>query len=280
MKYLYLAISILLFVSCEDVIDLPLEEGPKRLVIDANINWEKGTSGKDQSIRLTQTAGFYDLTVPIATRAVVKITNTDSNVVFPLIEDPATGIYETSTFVPVINANYELEVIYNGDTFTARETLLAAPLIERIEQTTANFFGTDAIKVEFFFQDDATEENYYASQFNYPDYSLDVYRTRSDEFSNGQENSFFEQDENLTPSEALTMYFYSFSKTNFNYMNLLLDQISSGGPFASPPAAVKGNCINTTTPEEKPYGYFRLSEMVVEPYTIKNEDGTTLPPFQ
>lgn len=269
MKYLYLAISIFLFASCEDVIDLPLEEGPKRLVIDANINWEKGTTGAEQSIRLTETAGFYDLTVPIATGATVTITNS-SNVDFPFIEEGTTGIYSTSSFVPVIDETYTLTVTYNGEEFTAEETLLSLPNIDRIEQTTDNFFGTEVIKVEFFYLDPAGIENYYFSQFSYPtDYAIDVYRTRDDEFSDGQENSFFEQDDSLKPGEDLTIYFYSASKTNFNYMNLLLDQVSSGGPFAAPPAAVQGNCINTTDPEKKPYGFFRLSQMEKTVYTIK-----------
>lgn len=279
MKYLYLAISIFLFASCEDVIDLPLEEGPKRLVIDANINWEKGTTGAEQSIRLTETAGFYDLTVPIATGATVTITNS-SNVDFPFIEEGTTGIYSTSSFVPVIDETYTLTVTYNGEEFTAEETLLSLPNIDRIEQTTENFFGTEVIKVEFFYLDPAGIENYYFSQFSYPtDYAIDVYRTRDDNFSDGQETNFFEQDDRLTPGEDLTIYFYSASKTNFNYMNLLLDQVSSGGPFAAPPAAVQGNCINTTDPEKKPYGFFRLSQIEVIDYTISDENAITLPPF-
>lgn len=270
MKYLYLTISILFFASCEDIIDLPLEEGPKRLVIDANINWEKETNGNEQSIRLTETAGFYDITVPIASGASVKITNTVSAEVFDLEEDENPGIYETNEFVPVIGDTYTLEVIYKGEKYTAEETLLAAPDITRIEQSSDNFFGTTAIKVEFFYEDPVEEENYYISQFSYPsEYALDVYRTRDDEFSNGEENNFFEQDERLTPGKEITIYFYAASMTNFNYMNLLLDQISSGGPFAAPPAAVEGNCINSTHPEKKPYGYFRLSEMDKATYTIK-----------
>lgn len=270
MKYLYLTISILLFASCEDVIDLPLEEGPKRLVIDANINWQKGTSGNEQSIRLTETAGFYDITVPIASGATVKITNTVSAEVFDLEEDENPGIYETNEFVPVIGDTYTLEVLYKGEIYTAEETMLAAPDITRIEQSSDNFFGTTAIKVEFFYEDPVEEENYYISQFSYPsEYALDVYRTRDDEFSNGEENNFFEQDDRLSPGEEITLYFYTASKTNFDYMNKLLELISSGGPFAAPPAAVKGNCINSTHPEKKPYGYFRLSEMDKETYTIQ-----------
>ena len=219
------------------------------------------------------------MTVPTATGATVKITNSNNDE-FDFIEEGTTGIYSTSTFMPVIDETYTLTVTYNGEEFTAEETLLALPSIDRIEQTTDNFFGTEVIKVEFFYLDPAGIDNYYFSQFSYPtDYAIDVYRTRDDEFSDGQENSFFEQDDSLKPGKDLTIYFYSASKTNFNYMNLLLDQVSSGGPFAAPPAAVQGNCINTTDAEKKPYGYFRLSQMEKTVYTITNENSITLPPF-
>ena len=51
MRYIYLLLTILIFSSCEDVVDISLQEGTKRLVIDANINWEKGTIGNEQVIR-------------------------------------------------------------------------------------------------------------------------------------------------------------------------------------------------------------------------------------
>jgi len=269
MKYIYLAFTIVFFTACTDVIEIPLEEGPKRLVIDANINWIKGTSGNEQAIKLTETAGYFDTTIPLVHGATVVIKNSQ-NTAFDLYEDPMTGIYKTSTFVPVINEEYTLTVTYNGEVFTATETLMPVADIEYVEQSVDNVFGGELVKVEFFFQDPVDEENYYVSQFNYSnDILFDTYRTQSDKFTNGQLGSVLELDDTFTAGNQLTLYFYGSSKSHFNYMSLLLDQLSSGGPFGTPPAAVKGNCINTTNPDNKPLGYFRLSEMVIEPYIIK-----------
>ena len=271
MKYIYLAISIILFTSCEEVIDLSLTEGPKRLVIDANINWEKDKPGAEQSIKISTTSGFYDLTVPVVNGAVVKVLNLDSGVEFDFDEENNTGIYKTTTFNPVLNNKYQLTVEYEGETFTAEETMISVPsiIVDRIEQTSDNVFGTESIKVEFFYQDTENAENFYLGQFSYPEFNIDKYRTRNDQFSDGTENSFFVQDELLIPGETITFYLYGASERNFNYMDLLLDQTRSGGPFATPPAAVKGNCINETNPDKKPYGYFRLSEMSKIEYEIK-----------
>ena len=270
MKYIYIFITIFLFTSCEDVIDLPLEEGPKRLVIDANINWQKGgTENGTQSIRLTETTGFYDLTVPVATGATVTVTN-ESGTIILFDEEGNTGIYTTTNFVePNPDELFILNISYNGETFTAEERYKTVAAIENREQSIQPIFGTNLVKVEFFFQDPEGEENYYINQFNYPGFLIDTYGARSDEFTDGQLNSVFIQDEDLVPGQKLTLYFYGGSKTYFNYFNLLLDQIEAGGPFATPPAEVKGNGINITNPDKKPLGYFRLSEMVIEEYVIQ-----------
>lgn len=270
MRFLYLAITIILFSSCEDVIDLPLEEGPKLLVIDANINWEKeGIDNATQKIRLTETAGFYDVTIPVATGAIVNITNENGDVI-TFTEDGNSGIYITTGFIePNPEEVFTLNIDYQGETFTAKEKYKTVADIDSIAQTVQPLFGTDLIKIEFFYEDPEDEENYYINQFNYPDFLIDSYGTRSDEFSNGQLNSIFTQSEEYEAGKPLKFYFYGSSKTFFNYFNLLLDQIQSGGPFATPPAEVIGNCINETNIENKPKGYFRVSEMVKITYTIK-----------
>lgn len=271
MKYLYLIITILLFTSCEDIIELPLEEGPKRLVIDANINWEKGTSGRDQAIKLTETAGFYETTVPLVHGATVIIKNSIGTE-FPFLEEGMSGIYKTSSFTSSVNETYTLTVDYNGETFSAKETLMPVADIDSIGQSVDNAFGAELVKVEFFFQEPIDEENYYISQFNlsYEDSSLDgySYRTQNDRFTNGEFTSVVELDGELAPGDFVTLYFYGASKTYFNYMSLLLEQIESDGPFGTPPASVKGNCTNNTNPENKPLGYFRLSQMVEKSYEI------------
>jgi hypothetical protein len=273
MKYIYLAITIFLFTACEDVIDLPLQEGPKRLVIDANINLDMNAVGsQEQAIRLTETTGFYETFIPPANGATVKITRKSNNDEFTFLESGTSGIYKTLSFLPIVGEVYELTVIYNDETFTAEEEMMAVANIDSTSQTTENFFGTEVIKVEHFFQDPESEEgqgNFYINQFNYPTFLIDSYGARSDDFSDGQLNSIFEQSEDFEPGEVLTLYFYGASKQYFNYFNLLQDQIQSGGPFGTPPAAVKGNCINTTNPDLKPLGYFRLSEMVKLRYTIE-----------
>ena len=59
-KLSLLFILIIITISCEDVIDVNLNNAEPRLVIDASINWFKGTTGNEQSIKLTLTAPYFD----------------------------------------------------------------------------------------------------------------------------------------------------------------------------------------------------------------------------
>ena len=57
-KYLYTILVIFMF-SCEEVIELDLNDVQQRLVIDASINWENGTDGKNQETKLTRSSPYY-----------------------------------------------------------------------------------------------------------------------------------------------------------------------------------------------------------------------------
>ena len=73
-KYFILAISFA-FIGCEDVIDVDLNKSEPKLVIDASIKWEKGTTGNEQTIRLTTTGDYFNNTVHVANGAVVTVTD-------------------------------------------------------------------------------------------------------------------------------------------------------------------------------------------------------------
>lgn len=54
----------LTLTSCEDVIDVDLGSSEKRLVVEASINWYKGTSGEWQVVYLSTSTDFYSNSVP------------------------------------------------------------------------------------------------------------------------------------------------------------------------------------------------------------------------
>ena len=158
---------IIIFISltsCEDVIDLNLNTSEPRLVIDASINWLKGTTGNEQKIKLTLTAPYFDSLVPPANGAQIVVRDSNNNI-FNFIEENNSGIYINNNFIPEINKTYTLEVIYKGETFTATETLKSVAPIEYVEQKNDAGFSGNETELKAYYTDPADEENYYFFEF-------------------------------------------------------------------------------------------------------------------
>lgn len=258
------------FTNCEDVVDVDLNTAEPRLVIDASINWFKNTSGNEQSIRLSLTAPFFDESVPPANNAVVVVTDSNNNS-FNFIEDGQSGVYRNNNFIPVIDESYTLTIVYNGETYEATETLKSVVPIDFIEQNNEGGFSGEDIELKAFYTDPENIENYYFFEFISDIAIIPTLEVYEDRFTDGNQIFGFYTEEDLEVNDIVTIRNYGVSDQFYDYMFILLQQGSEdgGGPFETQPATVRGNCINTTNPENFPFGYFRLSEADEVIYTIQ-----------
>ncbi|RZJ64362.1 MAG: DUF4249 domain-containing protein [Flavobacterium sp.] len=266
---LFPLIFLFLLSGCEEVVDLDLETQRPRLVIDAGIDWIKDTDGSVQTIRLTTTAAYYAPTVPAVTGATVFIANSVGDI-FTFTEDPGTGNYICNEFVPVLNETYFLTVDYDGQTYTAQETLVATSDILTIEQDNEGGFLGDEVEVKFFYQDEPTMGNHYLVRFDAPVFPYPDYEVISDEFINGNQTFESVSEETLEAGVDVRIRLYGISERYYDYMSkLLLMTGGSGGPFGTAPATVRGNIVNETDESNFALGFFRLSEVDQENYTIQ-----------
>src|SRR5690606_13691822 len=114
--YIFCALALAL-AACEDVIDVPVQKGPQRLVVEASLDWEKGTSGNDQTILLSRSTGYYDTEGFLGVSgASVKVTNNVSGAVHDFV-DQGNGSYGTTDFEPVMGDSYTLEIIDGGQVY-------------------------------------------------------------------------------------------------------------------------------------------------------------------
>jgi hypothetical protein len=268
--FLLLLASILLY-SCTEVVDIPLDTESPRLVIEASINWQKGTSGSEQKIKLSTTSDFYTNTVPVVSDATVVVKNS-ANTIFSFSEIPSTGVYVCTNFVPVINETYTLSVVSNGKTYTATEVLKSvAPIINFTQETIQGFRGL-VLNVKTNYIDPADTEDFYLFNYKTPTtVKTDAY-VSDDKFYNG--NAFFSNvfDDKLKAGDLIKVSHSGISRQYYEYLNILLNLAGNqggGGPFQAPPVTVRGNIINTTNPEEFPFGYFSLSETDKKEYTVE-----------
>jgi hypothetical protein len=269
-KYILLLLIATFSFSCEEVVDVDLDTAAPRLVVEASINWVKGTAGNEQTIKLTTTTGYYSTTIPPVSGATVFITNS-TGTIFNFIEEPGTGYYNCANFNPVIGESYELTVISGGQTYTATETLYAVPDIGEVVQDNEGGFLGENIEVRFFFQDDPLADNFYLTRFDSPAQPYPDYDTDDDEFSQGNEMFGIYSDEDLAAGQVLGIQLFGISERYYNYMSLLVSiaEGGGGGPFSTPPTSVRGNIINRTNENNFAFGYFRLGEVDVLNYTIQ-----------
>jgi len=278
----YFKLTILLFVlaftSCEDVIDVNVQEAPARLVIEASLDWEKGTTGNNQTIKLSKSTPYFDTTTNTSvTNASVKVTNTNSNEEF-VFTHQSNGMYTTTQFVPVINNAYTLEVVYDGETYMANETLTSVTDITNITQSVEDGFDDEALEFNVFFTDPIDEENYYLFKVQRRGDLLPELEDGDDEFVNGNEITWWfekEEDEDTDkieeymPGDIVDISLFGISEDYHNYIRILIEQSEGAGLFSSTPVPLRGNCVNTTTSDNYAYGYFRLTQVVKTSYTFQ-----------
>ncbi|MCM8570681.1 DUF4249 domain-containing protein [Gramella jeungdoensis] len=264
-KYISL-FAVFFLISCEDVVNIDLEENDPRLVIEASIIWEKGTVGTNQRILISETSGFYEEERKGVEDAQVKIISENGDIFnFAHSEE---GIYSNTVFRPELNMRYDLEVTYENEIYTASETLIPVTDIDYVEQTESGGFSGEDIEIKAYYTDPADEENYYLFEFSNESINLEFYE---DEFTNGNQIFGYYSTEDIEPGDLIEIELQGISKDYYEYLFILRSQIGSneGGPFETMPATVKGNIINQTNRDNYPFGYFRLSEMDYTNYTVE-----------
>ena len=279
-NYIKIIVLILMtsITSCTDVIDVEVQEGQSRLVIQASLDWEKGTTGNEQVVKLSTSTEFFETTSNTAvTGASVSVTNDVSGAEF-VFAGQNNGEYTTSEFVPILNESYTLTVIHNGETYTANETMMTVTEITDLYQGFEDGFDDEELELHVEFTDPEDEDNFYLFKFQKQGDLLPEFEVGDDEFVNGNELDWWyeiEEDEDtdkieaLAPGDVVSIEMYGISEAYYGYMDILIDQIGGVGIFSATPVAVKGNCINLTNPDNYAHGYFRLTEVNKASYTFE-----------
>jgi hypothetical protein len=274
---LYILSVLLIFSACTKVVDIDVPEAEPRLVIEASINWEKGTTGENQTIKLSKSTPYFsDKQNVIVTGALVSITDNTTNQTFNFT-DQNNGEYFCDHFVPVIDRKYTLNITSEGMEYTAEETMKSVSGISKIDQSVEGGFDDEAIELNLYIQDPPNEVNFYMIKTYERGELLPEIFDLKDEFFDGNEIKLFwekleddSDEEEFKSGDIVDIQLYGVSEAFYNYIKVMVEQSESGGdPFSTVPVALKGNCINKTDQENPPYGYFRLSEYDEMTYTVQ-----------
>lgn len=266
--YFTLLLSVI-FTGCEEAVDIDTDTAPPKLVVDASITWQKGTAGNEQKIKLTTTTNYENTNPPRVSGAVVSIANSVGNT-FEFTETPGTGEYICTSFVPEADETYTLTILYNGQTYTATESLKMTPAIDYVTQEVASGVAgeDDRIDVKAYFTDPASTRDYYLFKFQSTTRALPEYGVTDDEFFNGNQIFGLYFNEDQKPGDLVEIKLYGISERYYYYMEKLMNIVGGNGPFGVPAGVLRGNVVNTTNPADYPLGYFNVSEIDTKVYTI------------
>lgn len=265
LKQIILLFAAFQILACEKVVDIDLEESDPRLVIEASLIWDEAQN--PLMIQLSTTAPYYDTITPPAVAAQVRIYDEAQEVYSFQEMDP--GLYMHEGFEAVPGSTYELEVIYENQVYQATETLIPVPEIDFIEQRNDGGFSGDEIELRAFYTDPQGLGDYYLFRF-FPgdgEFSLQI---NEDKLTDGNQNFASYSDEDLVAGQEVLVELQGISRGFYQYMYILRSQAGSGGgPFQTQPTIVRGNILNTTSPDNFAFGYFRLSQRTTQTHVVE-----------
>lgn len=263
MKKILLLLSLFLsLLSCEDVIEVDLPTSTPRLVIDAVIEKQLTPEGeliaKEALVKLSLTTPFFNEEDNFVNDAEVILINTVNNEVFNL-ENTGFGNYRVlnQQFNLEEDSSFRLQVVYQNEAYESEATLVPSSPFNAICQVKNESQINEGVAVEIAFNDIPDQPNFY-----FLDLGDNNFTTIDDDFFiDGEEIKFtFFFDENVTLDHLFRIHG---STERFNNFADALLQLSGGdgnGPFSTVPFQARGNIVNTSNPDNFPFGFFRINE--------------------
>ena len=173
-------IIILLFSSCEKVIDVSLNDSAKKYVIEGNISNEAGSC----KIKITQSKDFSENNdFPGVSGA--KVTVSDNGGAAIALTETSQGMYESATIKGTTGHVYNLNVTINGTVFTSSSSMPVQVNLDTLYIKNEVFFGDSVKLASIEYNDPDTPGNaYHFILYKNKDRESTVFVT-NDDFTNG-----------------------------------------------------------------------------------------------
>ena len=272
--YTYLmAFIVLLFSSCEDVVEMDVKQGKEAFVVEGWItNKEEGNY-----IKLFKTIPYFNNPeFPAITNAVVTVSDDAGNV--EILKETEPGKYEIQSLKGVVGRTYKLGIQSKEGSYEAITTM------QRLS------WNMDSVTYEYKKKSVMVEkEGYYPAiygqeQENIGDFILlkiakngtwlksykDI-NLFSDEFVDGNYITAAEPGlkDPFKKDDKITYEMWSLTEEAYRFWNDIRTQLSNGGLFAVPSTNTRTNIVKKNTASLDAVGYFGASEVKVFENVVK-----------
>lgn len=248
------AIALLLcqlLTSCEEIIDINLNDADQRVVIEANITNFPNT----QVIYISRTVPFNDARPrEVVTDAEVQITGARNNTFQFVYSDQHQG-YINRGFTARENATYSLRVIVDGEVYESTETMPMPVPVDSVGMLRENIFNDTYYFATLRFQDPAGVANYYKYNVSVDDKPFKFFSVFNDKFNDGLyvTHQIGSVDDDIEMTSKVVIRRQSISAAVYRYWN----EFQSTNPGSAAPANPTSNISNGAL------GYFSVSSETV-----------------
>jgi len=257
--FLSVGLLALLNFSCEDVIDLTVNDADAALVIEGNVTNVNTT----QTVKISKSVSISDKSkFNGVSGAVVTITDSE-NRIYILSEQPQSpGVYVNSNMRGRPLLTYFLKVINGGKEYKATSVMPAVVKLDSLGIVTTVFFNEKSQSVEAIYQDPLGTTNYYRFLLTINNVlSKNIY-TNSDKFNDGKVATaeLGDLDKDIEINDVVKVEMQCIDQNIYRYFEGL-DQNENRGGASTTPANPVSNISNGAL------GYF--SAHTVQTGTVK-----------
>lgn len=250
---------IILFSSCEKVLDLKLDNMEPKIVIefiltDANMR---------HSLSISRTKNFEETTTKVPVSG-AKVTLLEENGPIISFTEGAGGNYTSSRYRGIPGKTYTLKVSIGGTVYTAVSKMPEPVAIKSLQQGSVSILGESRNIVEVNYVDPFRFTNYYYFRVFVNNVKRSNFYLASDRFNNGKEifNTLYFDEPYPKTDDVVRVILLTIDENVYRYM-FSINQISgSGGPPTNP-----GN--PTSNFDNGALGYFSASTSSEEFIAIK-----------
>ena len=278
-------LTIALFTSCEDKIDLSLDKGFEQLTVEAVLN----TDTTLQRVILRGSVPFFDdiSTTPAIDNAIVNvISNTNDTFPFTFTAKGEYWLNASPTKKFELGKSYELQIDLGGEKYYAKSEVNPVALWDSLtyEYLPATGFAPEGYYATMHARDiPGVGQCYWFRRYEngiFASGPVDI-NTAYDAGSNpgefdGEAFSFPNSvggvndfDEPYEINDTLRIEIQGISPDFYYFLDEITTQMENEGLFAAPPANVRTNIINRDPDGRAGLGYFVIGEMEAREVVIK-----------
>lgn len=260
--------TAMIFSSCEEVVDIDLDDVEPALVVEALVSDDPE---KTPYVKLTLSTTYFDNVEPEAIENALVVLTEDESVVDTLNEQEPGYYIAQKINVGKVNATYDLFIQTTDGTIYQASGKIdpVAPLDSlsvNYREETPFSYDDDGYYVTINFQEPGSTSDFYRLFFYLggEQYDPEELIYANDELANGQYISNIEfSDFVVFPGDTVNVEMHSISEEYYDFLSAVDENQNAGDLFDTPPSNVEGNVSNGA------FGFFATSAITQKTVIIQ-----------